>query len=124
MKRTSLSSAAYTGHVDSTLRMTRERYDRWNPEIAFPRTHDFNRDKEDAEEIKTLTKDDLTDFYKSFIAPGGKQRKKFVAQVFSHHREMPERVEEGTVLLDDCRKFVAAAELYSPVYNLAEQVGK
>jgi len=56
---------------------TREREGRFRVEVLFPRSHKFTRDEEEAEELAKLTKQDLIDFYRAYIAPQAPNRFEF-----------------------------------------------
>jgi len=95
-----------------------EEYNRWLAEIQYPRTHMFNRYEEEAKAVDKLTKDDIRNFYKTFI--NGSSRRKLSVQIFGKGKEIKENAEK--TIIKDYREFKKNIEFYPIVYDLAQDL--
>jgi len=95
----------------------KEETTRWRTEIEFPHTQKFDRAKREAEAIEKLSKDDILNFYKKYIAQGG-SRAKLSVQIFGKDHVVPERTssDPSVVVITDISAFKKAMPLY-PVFN-------
>jgi len=60
------------------------RINRFLCEITFPRRHSFDRSLEIADSISLITKDDLINFYRTFIHPNAPERSMLVVEVHAN----------------------------------------
>jgi len=61
----------------------KEEYNRWYNEVQYPRPYSFNRAEITANEVEKLQRSDIINFYNTYIAEDGPERRKFLTQVFA-----------------------------------------
>ena len=65
------------------------------------RRYEFGREYREAKVIKSLSKDTIIEFYKTYICAGAPKRCKFSAQTFGKSQKLPERANDSMVILVD-----------------------
>eukprot|EP01125_Pyxidicula_operculata_P014818 TRINITY_DN4988_c0_g1_i1.p1 TRINITY_DN4988_c0_g1~~TRINITY_DN4988_c0_g1_i1.p1 ORF type:complete len:953 (-),score=186.42 TRINITY_DN4988_c0_g1_i1:40-2898(-) len=106
----------------------KEEVARWKIEINPPRPHKFNRSQEEAEEIEKLTREELMDFYLTFIAlpseSGRNTRRMFSTHVYGSQYTLPEKstIPQDVVVIDDIYQWRDSMECYPMLYELPQDI--